>query len=703
MHFGVLPMPRINTKSRNKPITPKLVSTVLCLRALLILARSIPKSRILYESIFIELLNITNDAWSEIGNNEILKLIKSKLKDYPTLDHDDILSPYTQLRELGNKLSLSKIEQIVLLLMVWFHHANHWFVILDSLDMRGASIRTFCIFLSKLLGTSERSIGTTLNAGGTLTRSGLLKQDNAQHRITVGIFDVLEGLNEYVLENKDDWESLIKTLYFTPARNKLSLKDFDYLSKIVVPAQQLLQGALSRKTAGIHILLYGPPGTGKTELAWALANHLHARQISVNTKNIEGRETDGLTRFRSYMLGQRLFQGEKSTVFIFDELEDVFPAHCGALFRDSSAFYKGYINEELENTSIPTIWTANNINYMDRSHLRRFSYILEVPIPPRSVRKTLLNNALAEKVISDSWIGKVSESDSLTPSEIAQLGSVVDISNVRGKDAEILMETVLQEKVYAMGQRSLQRYNPMDQIKYDLNYLNLDTQPESLLAGLKRSQKASMLFYGLPGTGKSALAKHLSLELDKPIIMKRASDLISMWVGGTEKNIAKAFRDAARERAILFMDEADNYLRNRETAVRSWEVTEVNEMLVQMENFEGIFIAATNLIDNLDMAAFRRFDLKIRFDCLSSDQRWNMFQSLLEDKPDNLSGRRADYAKKLGQLGGLAPGDFRSAIRNLKIRQQPVTMVALFSALQEECKFKNLHSINKGPLGFTAH
>jgi SpoVK/Ycf46/Vps4 family AAA+-type ATPase len=696
-------MPRTKTKSRKKPITPQLVSKVLCLKALLILARIIPRTKIVYEHIFINVLEITDDEWRDIGTKEIIKLIKNKLKDYPLLDHDHILTPYHQLRELGKQLSLSTIEQIVLLIMVWFRQDTHWVHVLGSLDTHGISRRELFVFLSELIGASEKSIATTLSTGGTLARSGLLKHDG-HNRASVGtLFNVMEGLNEYVLENKDDWISLINTLYFTPARNKLGLKDFDYLSKLLVPAQQLLEGALSQKTAGIHILLYGPPGTGKTELAWALGNHLNAKLLSVNTKDIEGKETDGLTRFRSYLLGQRLFQGEESTLFIFDELEDVFPAHPGVFFRDSSAFYKGYINGVLESTSLPTIWTANNLDWMDRSHLRRFSYILEVPIPPRSAKRHLLNNALAEKAISDPWIGRVSESETLTPAEIAQLGSVVDITNVRGKDAEILMETILAEKINAMGHKSLQRYNTTNQIKYDLNYLNLDTHPESLLTGLKRSQMASLLFYGLPGTGKSALAKHLSLELDTPIIMKRASELLSMWVGGTEKNISKAFRDAEREKAILFLDEADSFLRSRETATRSWEVTEVNEMLVQMENFEGIFIAATNLIDNLDMAAFRRFDFKIRFDCLSSDQRWNMFQSLLEDKPEDLSGCRAEYAKKLGQLGGLAPGDFRSAIRNLKIRQQPVTMDALFSALQEECKFKNLHSLNKGPLGFTAN
>ena len=71
-----------------------------------------------------------------------------------------------------------------------------------------------------------------------------------------------------------------------------------------------------------------------------------------------------------------------------------------------------------------------------------------------------------------------------------------------------------------------------------------------------------------------------------------------MWLGGTEKNIAQAFKEASSKKAVLVFDEVDSFLQNRSAAARSWEITQVNEMLVQMESFSGIFIATTNLIDN---------------------------------------------------------------------------------------------------------
>lgn len=84
--------------------------------------------------------------------------------------------------------------------------------------------------------------------------------------------------------------------------------------------------------------------------------------------------------------------------------------------------------------------------------------------------------------------------------------------------------------------------------------------------------------------------------------MKKASELISKWVGGTEKNIANAFEQASDENAILMLDEVDSYLMDRSNANQQWEVTQVNEMLTQMESFQGIFIASTNLMGNLDQA-----------------------------------------------------------------------------------------------------
>ena len=100
---------------------------------------------------------------------------------------------------------------------------------------------------------------------------------------------------------------------------------------------------------------------------------------------------------------------------------------------------------------------------------------------------------------------------------------------------------------------------------------------------------------------------------------------MSPYVGETKRNIARLFNTLDAEHSILLLDEVDSLLRDRTQAQRSWELTQVNELLQQMERFNGIFIAATNLMTQLDTAALRRFDFKLEFRPLSEAQRLSLF------------------------------------------------------------------------------
>ncbi|HVB15280.1 MAG TPA: AAA family ATPase, partial [Stellaceae bacterium] len=84
----------------------------------------------------------------------------------------------------------------------------------------------------------------------------------------------------------------------------------------------------------------------------------------------------------------------------------------------------------------------------------------------------------------------------------------------------------------------------------------------------------SLCVHGLPGTGKSQFARHLAARLGLEVMQQRASDLLSMWVGGSEKAIAAAFAAARSQRAMLIFDEADSLLSDRREASHSWEVTQ---------------------------------------------------------------------------------------------------------------------------------
>jgi SpoVK/Ycf46/Vps4 family AAA+-type ATPase len=167
--------------------------------------------------------------------------------------------------------------------------------------------------------------------------------------------------------------------------------------------------------------------------------------------------------------------------------------------------------------------------------------------------------------------------------------------------------------------------------------------------------------------------------------MRRSSDLLSMWVGEAEKNIARAFRQAEREGAVLLIDEVDSFLQDRREAAHSWEATLVNEMLTQMESFSGVFIASTNLMRGLDQAALRRFDLKVKFDFLTAGQACELLRRHCVELA--VTPPQQDQLARLARLQNLAAGDFAAVARQNRFR--PILSAAdLVVALEAECAVK---------------
>ena len=439
---------------------------------------------------------------------------------------------------------------------------------------------------------------------------------------------------------------------FLGRKQSASLKweDFDYIEKRDELCA-LLKAAVERKEKGINIIFYGVPGTGKTEFARTLARHAGVTMYSV-TEN--GDKDDASFRTSALMFAQNLAAKQNGVCLLLDEAEDVF---YGGARRDMT---KSGLNALLESNETPIIWTTNRTFDMDSAFLRRFSYSIRFDLPDEKHSVRIWQKALRKnKLPSSEKVAKELCAEYSVPP--AFMANAVRNERLIGGGIETVKSSLDNMRELCTGEKK-KKAAPKPAVPFDPALLNTDIDLEKLaerITNLKLNA-FSLCLYGAPGTGKSAYAVWLAGKLGKPSLKKRCSDLMSMYVGGTEKNIRSAFAEAAAKNAVLIFDEADSFLQDRRNAVRSWETTQVNEMLTQMESAEHPFVCTTNLIDRLDQASLRRFTFKVKYDFMTPEQRTKAFETFFGFKDIPLTDAEnltpADFAlvyKKASILGVL--------------------------------------------------
>ncbi|MDE2130725.1 MAG: ATP-binding protein [Betaproteobacteria bacterium] len=351
----------------------------------------------------------------------------------------------------------------------------------------------------------------------------------------------------------------------------------------------------------------------------------------------------------------------------------------------------------LEVNPVPTIWLTNDVGGIDPAFIRRFDWVLEMPVPPRSVRERLIQRHCGALVVA-SAAHRLAESEHLAPAILTRAAAVVSVLKDE-LDVSTTSDTLVGlvgSTLKAQGHEPLRRSDASRALDaYDLAFVNADTNLDALIRGICGHGAARLLLFGAPGTGKTAFASHLARGIDKPLLVRRASDLLSKWVGESERKIAGAFEEAAGTDSVLLIDEIDSFLHERGKAQASWEVSLVNELLTQMEAFGGLLVATTNFLEGLDSAALRRFDLKVRFDALRAEQAWELLRRhcALAGLPEPTQ----DLYPAMQRMAGIvAPGDFAAVARRSRF-QTLADAGAWIEALRGEC---NLKPDVAAPIGF---
>lgn len=634
------------------------------------------------------------DHWADGGGDSLTpkaaRSVLARLHREAECTHTDASAPHQLRRNVGQlaaAVGLNHSEQRILEFTVLLHRDRD----LDRAaslvgELSSAEVtRTLAV----VLDLPEGDIRSALAPSGKLARSGLVAVTVSERFSENGLKDKLELLSKSFLEqmfsDAADITSLLRGTISIASPALLSLTDFAHVDDSLRILLPYLRHALESRSPGVNFFVHGAPGTGKSQLARALAAALDCDLLEVACEDEEGDPINGQGRLRAFNAAQIFFDRPLSLI-VFDEAEDVFNDGGSELFsphKSTALKRKAWINRMLEENPVPTVWLSNS-DQLDPAFLRRFDMVFELPIPPQEQRRRV-TSALCQGLTDALGMERIAASEHLAPAVIARAAKVVrrigdplDLT-ARGQALEHLINNTLK----AQGKDVLKAHDGGSDLlapAYEPSLLNADADMAQVAAGLKTVRSGRLCLYGPPGTGKTAFGHWLAAQLDRPLLIKRGSDLLSEWLGGTEKNIRSAFNEASDAGAVLLIDEVDSFLQNRLGAQRHWEASQVNEMLTQLEVFTGIIVASTNLMDGFDPAALRRFDLKVKFDFLRPAQAVTLLHRHCIQIGLAAPGERDEAA--LRGVKHLTPGDFAAVARRHRFLrfQHPAQFVAALLA-----------------------
>lgn len=573
-------------------------------------------------------------------------------------------------KTLGGLLDLTEKEMVFLQLAIDFRQLCYP---TDGLYPRMAScFDNKTNMYSVMLNMSRSEVKDIME--GFLMKSGFLTPSTYPE----GFF-VMNPVFEETFRDQDILPEDVEKLIFPNALSTdLALTDYEHIQSEVERTSRIINNALENKTHGTNILFWGPAGTGKTELAVALAaaHGWNIRSVG-DISPIDTAEKSRSERLTNLKIALKLFNDDGKTVLLFDEIEDLFKVD------NNASFSKAFINRIIETTTVPIIWTTNSLDVLGSPVLRRMTYNINCTTPPQKARRNMWEK-YADKygVALDDDTKKMLDCFDISPALIHNTMKITGAA-ITNKDESNQNEvreivTSLDRLVNYGAKRKFPPVEKEDPL-YDVSCVNTEHDLTGFTDRLVNAESMafSLCLYGPPGTGKSNYGRYLAGKLGKQLMLKRASDLISMWVGETEKLIAAAFEEAKEEGRVLLIDEGDTFLQDRGGAKHSWEISQVNEMLSQMETHTQPFILTTNLMDNLDPASLRRFTFKMKFDYITPMQAKRLFERYYRVAPPS----------RIERNHLLTPGDIACVHKQVQILGIK-DGETIYRMIEKECELK---------------